>query len=185
MADMVQLPPPGSFLDPQRLISALGIVQGMHVADLGCGSGFFPSAFARAVGTDGVVTAVDVRQEPLDAVSARAEAAGMKNISVVRADLEVLGGTKIPDDSQDVSFLANVLFQSQKKDAIIKEAARILKPGGHLALIEWKKGVQGFGPPDELRTAEEDLRALATQAGLRPDRTIDAGSFHVGMLFTK
>jgi ubiquinone/menaquinone biosynthesis C-methylase UbiE len=158
---------------------------GWHVADLGCGTGYFTISFARAVGKDGVVSAVDIMTEPLESVKGRAEAMGMNNVQSIRADLEVLGGTKIPDNSQDISLLANTMFQSQKKDAMLAEAVRMLKPGGRLVVIEWKKGVPGFGPPDALRTDEEAMRALATAAGVRFERTIEAGSFYFGHIYTK
>jgi ubiquinone/menaquinone biosynthesis C-methylase UbiE len=185
MADMVQLPPAGAFLDTQRIVSAIGLVQGAHASDLGCGSGYVTMALAHAVGKDGVVTAVDIMVEPLEAVQTKAEAAGLTNVKTVRADLEVLGGTKIPDASQDLSAVVNVLFQSQKKDAILAEAVRMLKPGGKLLVVDWKKGVHGFGPPENLRTDEATLKSLAIAAGVRFERAIDAGNFYTGMLFIK
>jgi ubiquinone/menaquinone biosynthesis C-methylase UbiE len=182
---MVNLPGQGAFLDPQGLVSAVGIVRGMRVADLGCGSGHLTVAFARAVGDEGVVTAVDVRSEPLDEVRAKAEAAGLGNVRTARADLEVRGGTGIPDNSQDIAVLTNVLFQSQKKDAIVGEAVRMLRPGGRLVVTEWKKGTGGFGPPDELRIAEDALKALVEQSGLRLERPLDAGQYCYGLIFIK
>jgi ubiquinone/menaquinone biosynthesis C-methylase UbiE len=142
-------------------------------------------ALAKAVGPDGVVTAVDIMEEPLQTVRAKAEAAGFTNVRAVRANLEVPGNTKIPDQSQDIVAVVNVLFQSQQKGAIMAEAVRVLKPGGKLLLVEWKKGAGGFGPPDELRTDGETLKNLAVGAGARFERTIDAGGYHSGMLFTR
>ena len=182
---MVQLPPSGAFLDSQRIISSIGVVRGQHAADLGCGSGYITIALARAVGKDGIVSAVDVMQEPLEAVRAKAEAAGLTNVKGIRADLEVLGSTKLSDASQDFSLLTTVLFQSQKKAAIIAEAVRILKPGGRLLIVDWKKGMRGFGPPDELRASAEELNALATAGGMRFERAIDAGAYYTGALYIK
>lgn len=185
MADMAQLPPAGAFLDTQRIVSSVGLVQGAHASDLGCGSGYITMALAKAVGKDGVVTAVDIMEEPLQAVRTKAEAAGLTNVVTVRANLEVLGNTKIPDASQDLSAVVNVLFQSQMKDAILAEAVRMLKPGGKLLLVDWRKGAHGFGPPDNLRTDEAELKKRAVAAGVRFERPIDAGAFYVGMVFTK
>lgn len=181
----MQLPPAGAFLDTQRIVSATGIVQGAHAADLGCGSGYVTMALAHAVGKNGLVTAVDIMEEPLQSVRTKADAAGLMNVREVRANLEVLGGTKISDQTQDLAAVVNVLFQSQKKDAILAEAVRILKPGGKMLLVDWRTGVVGFGPPEALRTPEEELKSLAIAAGVRFERSIDAGAFYVGMLFTK
>lgn len=182
---MVTLPPEGSFLDADRIVGGLGILPGSHVADLGCGSGFFTIAMAKAVGKEGTVIAVDVMAEPLESVQARAEGAGLKNVHVVRADLEVLGGTKIPDNSQDVCLLKNILFQSKKQGDIIAEAARITKPGGRVVVIDWKKGAGGFGPPDEIRTDEEAVRSMGQAAGLRPESGLSADNFHFEQIFVK
>lgn len=182
---MVQLPAGSAFLDVQHVISALGSLDGKQVADLGCGTGHVTIALAQAVGEHGVVTAVDIMEEPLQSVQTRAESMNLKNVRTVRADLEVLGGTKIPDNSQDIAVLANTLFQSQKKDAMLAEAVRMLKPGGELLIIDWKKGANGFGPPDHLRTDEQVMQGLAAAAGVRFQRTVDAGVFYYGLLFIK
>lgn len=172
-------------MDTERIVAALGVREGMHVAELGCGTGYFALSLARVVGKSGVVSAVDIMKEPLESLQARAEAAGFGNVTLVRADLEVLGGTKIPDNSQDLALLANTLFQSQKKDAMIREGVRMLKPGGRLLFIEWKKGPSPFGPPDAMRVSEDALRHLAEAEGLHDAQPFDAGQFHYGLIYRK
>src|SRR2546425_529824 len=110
---MVNLSATEGFLDVDRVVGVLGVTPGQKVVDLGCGSGYFVMGLAKAVGPSGVVIAVDVMQEALESVHTRSEAMGLKNVQTVRADLEVLGGTKIPEGSQDLSLLKNILFQSQ------------------------------------------------------------------------
>ncbi|MBP6885789.1 MAG: class I SAM-dependent methyltransferase [Candidatus Pacebacteria bacterium] len=182
---MVQSLTSGAVFDTQRVVSMIGITSGSKATDLGCGSGYVTIALARAVGPQGAVTAIDVMEEPLQAVRAKAEAGGFKNVIAVRANLEVYGNTKLADASQDYSVLANVLFQSTQKEHILAEAVRILKPGGTLAIIDWKKGRPGFGPPDALRSDEETLKALSVAAGAHFERTIDVGEYYIGLLFKK
>ncbi len=182
---MVQIPNGGSFLDAHSIVSSLGISSGQQVADLGCGSGYFTIELSKAVGDAGVVTAVDVMQEALEAVHAKAEATGLKNVRLVRADLEVPGGTKIPDGSQDWVLLKTVLFQSQKKEAMIAEAARMTKTGGRVVVIEWKKGAGGFGPPDNLRSDEAAVEQMTQAAGLNTERPVSTDASHFGFVFMK
>jgi ubiquinone/menaquinone biosynthesis C-methylase UbiE len=172
-------------LDADRIVASAGVQTGWQVAHLGCGSGFVTMALARAVGSGGSVVAIDIREEPLQTVRAKADAAGFSHVREVRADLEVLGNTKLSDNSQDLVAIVNVLFQSSKKEAILAEGARILKPGGSLLLVEWRKGAGGFGPPDNLRTDRASLVSLATAVGLRMRQPIEAGQYHDGMIFTK
>jgi ubiquinone/menaquinone biosynthesis C-methylase UbiE len=181
---MVNLPG-GEFMDADRVVMSLGLAPGQKAADFGCGSGFFSLALARAVGPDGRVSAIDVMKEPLESVHARAESAGLKNIDFIRADLEVAGGTKLADGSQDCVLMKNILFQSRKKGEIIAEAARVLKTGGKLAVIDWAKGRGGFGPPDELRSSPEDIKTLCASAGLKPGTDMPVDGYHFGFIVLK
>ena len=173
------------FLNVDKVIGALNIQPGMHVADFGCGSGYKTIAIAQKVGEQGRVTALDVQEAPLDAVHGKAKAVGLANVDTVRADLEVLGSSGLPDSSQDMVLLANILFQSTKKKEILQEAKRVLKSGGILTVVDWKKNVKGFGPPNDLRTDEDTMRALVQEVGFTFQRAIDTGQFHFGLLFTK
>jgi ubiquinone/menaquinone biosynthesis C-methylase UbiE len=182
---MVNLSAGEGFLDVDHVVSSLGIKPGQHVADFGCGSGFFTVALSNAVGKDGMVTAVDVMEEPLQSVLARTEGLGFKNVKTVRADLEVLGSTKLHDDSQDLILLKNILFQSKKKEAVIAEAGRTIKPGGQVVIIDWVKGQGGFGPPQDLRTDSAEVESMAKACGLRLDHQLHLDSHHFGLVFTK
>jgi ubiquinone/menaquinone biosynthesis C-methylase UbiE len=182
---MVQIPGAGEFLDAGRVVQSIGLMPGQHVADFGCGSGFFTLARAKVVGSNGRVAAIDVMKEPLESVHTRAESSGLHNIDMIRADLEVLGGTKLPDGSQDCVMMKNVLFQSEKKAEMLAEAVRVLKPGGKLVVIDWAKGHGGFGPPDSLRSDEADVKSLCTGAGVRPDAALPVDQYHFGFIAIK
>ena len=174
-----------SFVNPEITARQFGLQKGMKVADLGVGRGFYAEIVARLVGETGIVTCADVIQDALDHLRASASAKGLHQMRFVRCDLEVTGSTQLPDNSQDFALLANVLFQSQKKDMILREAYRILQPGGRLCVIDWRPGSGGFGAPENLRTSAEEMTRLATSVGFRPLSTIDVGGFHYGLMFIK
>lgn len=175
----------GALLDPARVIDNLNIMPGMKIADFGCGTGHFTILMGKRVGENGRITAIDVQEAPLESVRTRSREAGLANIDAIRANLEVLGSTRLNDGSQDMVFLANVLFQSNKKDLIIKEAYRVVKSGGQLVMVEWKKGAGGFGPPDNLRLSIPEFQKLVSGAGFTFERDIEVGQYHQVIMFKK
>lgn len=175
----------GGFLKPESLVNEFGLAPGMSVADFGSGAGYFTILMAERVGKEGRVYALDIMESALDSVREKAKAVGLENIELIRTNLEVVGSSGLADQSQDVVLLANILFQSDKKSEIVKEAKRVLKDTGSLIIIDWKKGAGGFGPPDNLRTDETAMRSLAVGEGLIFDRIFDAGQFHFGAIFKK
>lgn len=179
------------FLNPDAVVREFGITLGMRIADFGCGAGHIGILVAQQVGPDGLVTALDIMEDKLDSIKARAKAAGLENLETKRANLEVPGNTGLGDGTQDLVLLINILFQSNKKSDILKEAKRVLKTGGSVVLVEWKKGggglpaQAGFGPPDGLRTDVSPMQALFTTEGFTLVRPFNAGQFHYGLIFKK
>ncbi|KKT28023.1 MAG: hypothetical protein UW14_C0016G0010 [Candidatus Yanofskybacteria bacterium GW2011_GWA2_44_10] len=81
--------------------------------------------------------------------------------------------------------MRNVLFQSQKKEQVMKEALRVLKTGSRLAVIEWKKGAGGFGPPDNIRTDEAEIETLIQNLGFGIQNKIGSDDYHFGFIAVK
>ena len=176
--------PDTGFFNPQELQQIVGIQEGMRVADFGSGSGELAAMLAAMVGQDGMVTAIDVLPSAIESIQARAKHKHLNNIEAVRADLEVLRSSKLADDSQNVVYLANILWQSDKKAEILFEATRVLKHGGTLVAIEWNQK-QGIGPPKGARITEGTLKALVSSAGLVPEKNFVAGAYHYGLIAKK
>ena len=180
----------GGFMNPDKVIDSFSIQSGMKVADFGCGAGYFTISLAQRVGSSGVVYGLDVVESALDNVKAKARVSGLKNIETVRADLEVMGSSGLASESMDIVLLANILFQSNKKGDILNEAKRVLKSGGKMIIIDWKRevglsGQGGFGPPDDLRSDPSKIEELVISRGLLLEYPIDAGQFHFGLIFKK
>ena len=172
-------------MNPEKIAAGFGLKEGMTVADFGSGSGYFTILLGKSVGVEGKVFALDIQESALDNVRVKAKAVGLENIETIRSNLEVPGSSGLADKSQDMVLLANILFQSEQKADIIKEATRVLKSGGSLVVIDWKRTAGGFGPPDNLRTDDIAMRSLILGEGLVFENDIDAGQFHYGMKFKK
>lgn len=175
----------GGFLDPESIVEGFGIEEGMKIADFGCGAGYFTISLAKKTGPGGKVYALDILENALDSVRAKARASGLDNMETIRTNLEIIGSSSLPDASQDMVLLANILFQSVKREDVFKEAGRVLKNGGRLILIDWKKGSGGFGPPDDLRLDPAETQKTVHKQGFKFERQLEAGTFHFGLIFRK
>jgi len=157
----------------------------MHIADFGTGGGHWALSLAKLTGPGGIVYAIDVQTEALEAVRSQAETAGIHHIESIRADVERPRGSGLADTAIDFVLIANILFQTDKKNAVIKEAWRILKPRGYTAVIDWDEGGSDTGPPLPYRVPRKEVEHLLIQEGFVFDKEFSAGSHHYGMLFKK
>jgi ubiquinone/menaquinone biosynthesis C-methylase UbiE len=151
-------------LRPEEFLRELGVDTGQSVADLGCGPGFFTLPAARIVGEGGQVFAADIQGEMLTAVRSRAAEAGLTNVHVVKtSDAEI----PIPAESCDFVLLFFVLHEIGQRAHFLHRAARLLKPGGKIVVLEWRRNEITEGPPAEDRVDATELEADAQAAGLR------------------
>lgn len=150
-------------LDPYETLRALDVKPGMVLADLGCGPGFFTLPAAELVGPTGLVYAVDVQQEMVDALRSRLAQAEVKNV-VVRRSSEV--EPSLPLASVDVAILAYMLHEVEQRAKFLLATKRLLKSGGRIVVINWKKTETPVGPPVDVRLAPEDVINDAKAVGL-------------------
>ena len=173
----------GGFMNPDSIIDELGIAGGMIVADFGCGAGYFTIPVAKIVKNSGKVYAVDVLSSSLEDISSKAKLYDLLNIETIRANIEVVGGTKIKDSSVDFVLLANVLFQCNDYDSVFGESKRVLKKDGKVAAIDWIPKEVPLGPKFEHCLSRDDMKKLAIKNGLKFVKEINAGDHHYGMVF--
>lgn len=175
----------GGFLQPERIVARLDIRPGMVVADFGAGSGYFSIPAARKVGENGKVYAIDIQPHAVDLIRSKANLEHLRNIETIWADLERPQGSHLPDNAVDFVIVANILFQAEAKSEVFKEARRVLRTGGYLAVLEWDETPFPAGPPMTLRTPKAGVKRMAEEAGFELEKEFDAGSHHYGLLFKK
>jgi SAM-dependent methyltransferase len=115
-------------------IARLGLRSTDVVADFGAGSGWYTVRMARLV-SKGRVIAVDVQPEMLALVKAQAARAKLANIETVLATED---DPKLAPSSLDLLLMVDVYHELSRPCEVIRGIARALKPGGRLALIEFR-----------------------------------------------
>lgn len=175
----------GSF-NIDRIIDRLELSEGDKVADLGCGNfGFFVWPLAKLVGRRGLVYAVDVLKGSLDEIKRRARRDNFPQVKPIWSDLEIFKATPIEPSSLEAALLVNVLHQSKQKASILREASRLLKNGGRLAVIEWSDADTPLGPDTASRIRRESLKATAIKLGLAIQSEFIASPYHYGVILIK
>jgi ubiquinone/menaquinone biosynthesis C-methylase UbiE len=117
-----------------RLIALASPVPGDRVLELACGPGGLGLEVAKLVGPTGEVVLTDVAREMTDIALARARERGLTNVSGRPQDLEAIDET---DGAYDVVVCREGLMFAADPAGAVREMARVLKPGGRLALSVW------------------------------------------------
>ena len=141
-------------LNPTDVVKKLPIIPSMVIADFGAGSGFFSIALAKALNNNGRVIALDIWPKALEALQTRAKIERVWPILETKvADLEKPNGSKLTSESVNMVLISNMLFQTENKINILKEAKRILQKNGFLVIIDWNPqklpNKENFFPTDK------------------------------------
>lgn len=174
-----------NFTAPKNNIAQFGLREGMHVADLGAGSGHYSLAAAHMVGTTGRVYAIEVQKDLLQRIKNLALQEKIRNIEIIWGNVEELHGTKLRDNSVDAAILSNILFQFEDKTGGLREAKRILRPAGRMLVVDWAESFGGMGPPQDAVVSQKKARELCEEVGFTFEGVIEAGEHHYGFIVKK
>ena len=122
---------------------------GETVLDLGSGGGIDVLLSARRVGPAGKAYGLDMTDEMLSLARENQHKAGVENVEFLKGEIENI---PLPDNSVDVIISNCVINLSGDKDCVLREAFRVLKPGGRFAVSDIV--VRGAVPPEIRKNVE-------------------------------
>jgi arsenite methyltransferase len=163
---MLEDPKRDAYQKPHEVITALKLKEGEVIADIGAGSGYFTFRFAHHVGDTGRVYAVDVSPEMIVHLNRRIRELKAKNVvSILAAPDDPL----LADASVDRLFICDTWHHIENHDRYLALLKKMLKPGGEIVMVDFKKVETPVGPPLEMRIEREDLMKEMEKNGFRLD----------------
>ena len=144
-----------------QIINAIGLSEGMVVADIGAGTGLFTTEIAKRVGDDGAVFSVDIVPAFLDRIRERVKAALLTNVTVVLGEERA---TALDDASVDLAFMCDTYHHIEYPQTYMRSLFRTLRPGGALVLIDFER-IEGKTTPAILRHVRADKQTVIDEVG--------------------
>lgn len=131
-ADWLERPEREKEEDPTAILRALHLQKNWVVADIGCGTGYYSFRMAPSVAT---VLGVEIQQEMLDLLMAKAKTSGITNVKPV---LGTITDPKLPAGGVDLILLVDVYHEFDYPVEMLTALRQSLSPTGRIALVEFK-----------------------------------------------
>ena len=171
-------------IDFGTFLSAMDLGDDLILLDAACGAGRYAVEIARQVRSVKKIYAFDLWDEGIARLKLKAGSLGFENIEAAVCD--VSKAIPLDDAGVDVCLMATVLHDliaDGTHQGALEEIVRVLKPGGRLAVVEFKKMPGPPGPPEKVRLSPQDLEAVMTPLGFHPLETVELGTVTYLALF--
>lgn len=162
-------------LVPDAIWDAFGMPYARVAIEVGAGTGMFAREFAGRMDPDGVVYAVDAEPVMTKWMREHLHETGGARIEVVDARAEDL---PFDDRTADLVYMINLHHELDDASAALAEAMRVLRPGGVIGIIDWKREPTPKGPPVEHRAGAERIAEDVRRAGFAKVRTVPVLRYH-------
>jgi ubiquinone/menaquinone biosynthesis C-methylase UbiE len=155
--------------EPARLARVLELQPGMHIADIGAGSGALAVAMVPFVGSAGQVYATELAPERRTAIERRVTRASVSNVHAVPgAEAE----TGLPESCCDAVYMRAVFHHIAAQSNFAADVARALRPGGRVGVIDFAPGTLWFHGANHGVQPDSVVQAFQA-AGLRLRERVD------------
>lgn len=163
---MLDDPARDAYQKPHEVITALKLKEGEVIADIGAGSGYFTFRLAHHIGDTGRVYAVDVGADMIVHLNRRIRDLQLKNVVTILAAPD---DPLLADASVDRFFICDTWHHIENHDRYLALLKKMLKPGGQIIMVDFKKEPTPTGPPMAMRISRDDLVQEMETNGFRVD----------------
>jgi len=147
-------------------MDAMGLKEGMVIADIGAGRGRMTVFFAARVGEKGMVLANEINKYALEYLEDRCR---RNDINNVKTFLGTVTDPRLPEGKADILFMVSTYHHLDKPVELIRNALQALKPDGRLIIVE--RDPVKTGQSSSESTSQEVIVRQATEAGYEHLRT--------------
>ncbi len=152
--------------EAERVLRILGAREGMHVADIGAGDGYYVARLVPRVGSTGRVYGEDITPRYLELLAARARQSGWTNVEVVQGEPH---DPRLPAGTLDAALMIHMYHEISQPFGLLWNLATAMKPGGRLVILDLDRPTWGHGTPLSLLRCE--LQAVGYKES-RVDRAV-------------
>jgi ubiquinone/menaquinone biosynthesis C-methylase UbiE len=119
---------------PRKVIMELGVREGMVVADVGAGDGYFTIPISKEVGEKGTVYASDIDRDALNRCAERCKTEGISNVHIIVGTED---DPSLPEKSCDLILIVNTVHLVRNQGVFLKNLVKGLSDNGRIAIVQW------------------------------------------------
>lgn len=154
------------------IVDALKIKSGMKIADIGAGTGLFTQLFARSVGPEGQVYAVDISRNFVENIERRAHDNDLSNVQGVVNNAK---SVNLPPESINLAFVCDTYHHFEYPLTTLQSIHNALRPGGTLVIIDFRR-IPGFSSKWVMSHVRTGKQAVIEEIESRGFRLVEDNS---------
>lgn len=168
----------------KAIVKALALKPGMQIADIGAGTGLFTKEFAREVGFDGKVYAVDISKGFISNIERISKQLGLANITTI---VNTPKSSGLSANSIDLAFTCDTYHHFEYPNAMLQSIYHALKKNGQLVVIDYRKqqGISSAWVMGHVRANQQTVVSEIEANGFKVEKTIELLTENYFLVFTK
>ena len=167
--------------NPPKVLEALELKDGDVVADLGAGSGYYTFRIAPKIGK-GKVLAVEIEDLMIAELKKQIEKQKVTNVEIIKCTET---DPKLPEGGVDLLLMVDVYHELAFPYEVMMAVRKALKPGGRVALVEFRKEDPKVPIKEVHKMSEEQIKKEMAVVGLAPLKTVGTLPWQHIAIFTK